>query len=163
MSNPTPSHKVQEELDGRRGELFTSRHPSILDTPQWKDKEWFKIREVMYLTQLNGIWVRTQVKDGRWKVRKDEKGRWLIHRTSLLTKLTELNLKDERRVSGEKKEYKDPPPRLRAVKIVRKMVNVDSTLSSQTKKEFLTSLDRYEEHFTKLYKERMDKIKNNKK
>jgi len=153
---------LQEELEGRRGDPYSPRHPKILDEERWKDKDWFTIREVMSITQLNGIWVRMQVKDGRWEVRKDEKGRWLISRKSVLSKLRALSEKDERKRLGIKSEYKDPPPRLRAVKIVRKMVKVDSSLNKDEKKAFLAALSRYESHFEKLYKERMDKISKNK-
>lgn len=156
------SSQVQEELDGRRGDFFTKRHPDILKEEIWKDKEWFTIREVMFITQLNGIWVRTQVKDGRWKVKKDEKGRWLISRQSLTKKLLQLFEKDERKRLGLKSEYKDPPPRIRSVKIIRKQVKVDSQLSKDDRKLILETLDRYETHFEKLYKERMDKINNKK-
>jgi len=162
MTNPT-SPQVQEELEGRRGDLFTSRHPDILKEERWKNKEWFTIREVMFITQLNGIWVRTQVKDGRWKVKKDEKGRWLVSRQSLHSKLLQLHGKDERKRLGLKTEYKDPPPRIRSAKIIRKQVKVDSLLKEDERKLILKTLDRYEDHFTKLYKERMDKINNNKK
>jgi len=162
MTKPT-SPQVQEELEGRRGDLFTSRHPDILKEERWKTKEWFTIREVMFISQLNGIWVRTQVKDGRWKVKKDEKGRWLVSRQSLHSKLLQLHLKDERKRLGLKTEYKDPPPRIRSVKIIRKQVMVDSVLTKDEKDLILQTLGRYEDHFTRLYEERMIKMRNNKK